>query len=92
MSLNAWDPATGEWTQDWVDNTGMRAIMRGKFVGRNLIYQREFTSREGKPMLSRMTFMNQDSKSVRQVVEQSGDGGKTWTVQYDLRYSRVSGS
>src|SRR5262245_9611362 len=35
MSVNTWDPQSKKWTQDWVDNTGMRAVMTGEFAGRD---------------------------------------------------------
>lgn len=36
----------------------------------------------------RMTFFNQGPDQVRQLGEQSVDGGKTWTTSYDLVYRR----
>ena len=36
----------------------------------------------------RMTFFNQGPTQVRQLGETSTDGGKTWTVSYDLTYVR----
>jgi hypothetical protein len=35
-----------------------------------------------------MTFFNQGKDQVRQLGEQSTDGGQTWTVSYDLTYRR----
>jgi hypothetical protein len=36
----------------------------------------------------RMTFFNEGPNQVRQLGHQSKDGGKTWTVTFDLTYVR----
>ena len=88
-SLNVFDPQTKSWTQDYVDNTGLRAVMIGKKEERQLVYMREFTGRDGRLRRTRMTFFDIDQDHVRQLVEQSTDGGKTWNTQYDLHYERA---
>jgi hypothetical protein len=45
-------------------------------------------SRQGAPVLLRMTFTPIDANTVRQFGENSNDGGKTWTTAYDLTYRR----
>jgi hypothetical protein len=42
----------------------------------------------GEPLMQRFTFFNLDSNHVRQLQEQSSDGGKTWSVVYDFYYAR----
>ena len=39
----------------------------------------------------RMPFFNQGSDRVRQLQEQSADGGKTWSVSFDGLYTRKKG-
>ena len=86
-SFNTYNPADGSWTQHWVDSTGASILMTGRFEGRNLIYGREFVRRDGKAVKSRMTFFDLGKRSVRQLVEQSADGGATWTTQIDYIYT-----
>jgi len=38
--------------------------------------------------LSRLTFSKIDENTVRQLTENSTDGGKTWNVGYDFKYTR----
>jgi hypothetical protein len=35
-----------------------------------------------------MTFFNRGADEVRQLIEQSSDDGKTWTVTFDGTYRR----
>ena len=37
----------------------------------------------------RLTFFDQGPDALRQLSEQSEDGGATWSVEYDLRYRRL---
>jgi hypothetical protein len=87
-SFNTLNPADGQWTQHWVDSTGASILMTGAFDGGRLVYHREFTRRDGVAVKSRMTFSSLGDGRVRQFVEQSTDGGQTWTPQIDLLYKR----
>jgi len=89
MSLNNFDPATGKWTQRWVDDGGTVAELTGTFDGKNLVYRREFM-RGGVQVVSRMTFFDLGAEGVRQLVERSTDQGKTWKTGFDGRYRRSS--
>jgi hypothetical protein len=89
-SFNTLDPGSGQWTQHYVDNGGLSAILTGAFADGNLVYHRQFRRKDGTEMRTRMTFFNVSPGKVRQLVEQSKDGGKSWNVAYDLRYSRRS--
>ena len=89
MSLNNFDPATGKWTQRWVDDGGTVAQLTGTFDGKNLVYRREFM-RGGVQVVSRMTFFDLGPEGVRQLVERSTDQGKTWKTGFDGRYRRSS--
>ena len=88
MSLNTYEPVAKQWSQHWVDNGGLSVVMTGGFEEKNLVYRREFTAKDGKATLSRMTFFDQGKESVRQLVEQSVDGGAKWATIYDMRYAR----
>ena len=88
MSLNTFDPTTGQWTQRWVDNGGTVAQLQGEFHDKSLIYRREFKGPNGADITSRMTFTDLGADGVRQHVERSTDGGKTWRTGFDGRYHR----
>ena len=89
-SFNTYNPADGKWTQHWVDSTGASILLAGAFEGKNLVYRRDLVRRDGKPAKARMTFFNLEDGRVRQLVEQSIDGGVTWNTQIDYTYTRKS--
>jgi tetratricopeptide (TPR) repeat protein len=88
-SYNAYEPARKRWEQFWVDNVGGLHHYTGQARDGNMYYEAEFTAPgAAAPTRNRMTFFNQGPDQVRQLGEQSADGGKTWTVTYDLTYRR----
>jgi hypothetical protein len=90
-SFNAFQPDTKRWEQFWVDNTGARHHYVGQARDGNVYYEAEGVRAGGPsspPGKARMTFFNQGKDEVRQLGEQSTDGGKTWSVTYDLIYRR----
>ena len=87
-SFNTFNPADGQWTQHWVDSTGASIVLSGTFEGTTLVYRRDLVRRDGKPAKARMTFFNLPDGRVRQLVEQSIDGGATWNTQVDYMYTR----
>jgi len=90
-SLNAYHAERKQWEQFWVDNVGGVHHYSGMFRDGNMYYEAEFTPPGGSaPTKNRMTFFNQGKDQVRQLGEQSTDGGRTWTVTYDLTYRRRS--
>lgn len=90
-SLNLYNSATKKWQQFWVDNTGVSTLYTGERVGNEMRFTADSWSRDGKPIKRKMTFTPLDADRVRQVGETSGDGGKTWKVEYDLTYVRTKG-
>lgn len=88
-SYNAYEPNEKRWQQFWVDNVGGVHHYSGVSRDGNLYYEAEFTPPgASQPARNKMTFFNQGPDQVRQLGEQSTDGGKTWTVTYDLTYHR----
>ena len=89
QSFNNYDARNKTWKQFWVDASGSRqeydegVYQDGalRFTGRN-------PGPKGEPVQQRFTFFNVDPNRVRQLQEQSTDGGKTWTVVYDFYYAR----
>ena len=90
-SLNSYHPDLKHWEQFWVDNTGEIHHYVGHFRDGNLYYEADGIRSAGptSPLAKvKMTFFNQGPNQVRQLGEQSTDGGKTWTTAYDLIYRR----
>ncbi len=90
-SFNIWDSTTKEWRQTWVDSSGTLTEYHGRFVDGTMAYLAEslIPGPDGKltKTQQKMTFFDQKG-TVRQLGENSTDGGKTWSVAYDLLYTR----
>ena len=85
-SFNTYNSATKKWEQFWVDATGKLTHYFGEFrEDGNLYYEADQFGTSNK---IRMTFFNQGPDQVRQLGHISTDGGKTWSVQFDLTYLR----
>jgi len=85
-SFNIYNTVTKKWEQYWVDATGRLTHYFGEFrEDGNLYYEADQFGTTNKV---RMTFFNQGPDQVRQLGQVSADGGKTWTISYDLTYLR----
>jgi hypothetical protein len=89
-SFNLFDRSFNEWRQTWVDATGGQHDYHGKREGKNMVFFAELPPPPGQTARAhtRMTFFHISPDTVRQFVEGSSDAGKTWTVNYDLTYTR----
>jgi hypothetical protein len=85
-SFNIYNRTTKQWEQYWVDAGGRITHYVGAFdADGNLRFEAdEF----GGPNKVKMTFFPQGPNQVRQLGQMSTDGGKTWTVTFDLTYIR----
>jgi tetratricopeptide (TPR) repeat protein len=89
-SFNSYDPEKKRWQQFWVDNKGATHHYVGQARDGNLYYEADGIHVPGTPgpVRMKMTFFNEGPNLVRQLGEQSSDGGQTWTTAYDLSYRR----
>jgi hypothetical protein len=85
-SFNTYNRVTKQWEQYYVDGRGTITHYTGTFhPDGNLYFEAvQFASTNR----LRMTFFNQGPSQVRQLGHTSTDGGKTWTVSFDLTYVR----
>jgi hypothetical protein len=90
-SFNLYDATKKRWQQTWVDASGGLIEFYGELRDGNMCYttQSPMLGPDGqvRKTLGRMTFFPQDG-TVRQLWEQSVDGGKTWSVAFDGLYTR----
>lgn len=85
-SFNIYNRATRQWEQYYVDARGTITLYTGTFhADGNLYFE---ATQFGTTNKVRMTFFNQGPSQVRQLGHVSTDGGKTWTVTFDLTYVR----
>ncbi|MEO7275876.1 MAG: hypothetical protein ABIX28_24795 [Vicinamibacterales bacterium] len=85
-SFNIYNRVSRKWEQFWVDATGLLTHYTGEFrPDGNLYFDADEFATTNK---IRMTFFNLGPDRVRQLGHVSTDGGKTWTVSFDLTYVR----
>jgi len=89
-SLNMWDATDGRWHQVWMDVSGGMLQLRGKLEGSSMVMSGEHPTRGGAGgvTVERITWTPLAGGNVRQLWESSGDGGATWTTQFDGTYVR----
>lgn len=87
-SLNSWDARARQWRQHWVDNQGGLLRLAGQWDGRRMVLTGAEPGTDGKSVLQRITWTPAADGSVRQLWEQSEDGGAHWRVAFDGTYRR----
>lgn len=87
-SFNFYDAPKSKWRQVWVDDRGGVLDFEGEFREGAMRFQGETRRADQTTMLHRLTFTRQSADRVRQLWEQSSDGGKTWNVAFDGIYLR----
>lgn len=68
------------WHQTYIDNSGARLVLVGGLVGRRMVLNQGPSDR--------FTWDPLDAGTVRYYGEHSADGGNTWVVNFDSRYTR----
>ena len=99
-SLNIYNVPKRKWQQYWVESSGTVIFFEGgweegamRLVGETFPLAQGTTPAAAPGMsLRRMTFTPLGPDKVRQMGEASEDGGKTWTLEYDLTYIRKAKS
>jgi hypothetical protein len=85
-SFNIYNATTRQWEQYYVDSRATITHYKGRFRSDGHLYYE--ADQFGSTNKIRMTFFNQGPTQVRQLGHTSTDGGKTWTVSFDLTYVR----
>jgi hypothetical protein len=88
-SFNFYDAAKKRWQQTWVDNVGGLMEFQGEAKDGNIYFAGESVPPgQTAPVRNRMAFFPKGPDEVRQLIEQSKDGGETWAVTFDGTYRR----
>ena len=91
-SFNFYDKVGGKWHQLWVDDQGNVLRLQGTYADGVLDYRGETKGADGSITKERLRFFDQSPDRVRQLWEQSYDGGESWTVVFDGEYRKIGGS
>lgn len=87
MSVSSYDPERGLWCQTWVDNNGTYLDFTGGFEDGKMILSRDAIVR-GEKCRQRMVWYDIEADRFTWNWERSDDGGQTWRVLWQIRYTR----
>lgn len=88
-SLNAYVPQDGKWHQLWLGSGGLWMELIGGIRDGAMVMEGQTAGRNGAVIHQRITWTPRPDGRVRQLWEQSLDGGKTWRVGFDGLYTRA---
>ena len=87
-SLFFYNAVTGQWKQVWVTDEGplKEKVKVEEYPDGGVRFQGELPQPGGRSVLDRTTLTPLPGGRVRQVIEQSEDGGRTWRTGFDAVY------
>jgi hypothetical protein len=88
QSFTFYDRRDGKWHQMWVSNSGNVLYLSGAFQGNTLSLEGTTPQPDGTRLLNRLSFHQNEDRTVRQYWETSADGGKSWTPVFDGLYRK----
>lgn len=87
-SVSIYNPRTKLWHQAWVDNSGGFINLIGEIDGNRKIFKTLPIEKDGKVIIQRMVFYDIKQDSFTWDWEGTQDGGKTWNLQWQIKYTR----
>lgn len=87
MSVSSYDAERKLWCQTWVDNNGSYLDFTGGFENEKMILSRDAIVR-GQACKQRMVWFNIDAGQFDWNWERSDDGGQSWRVMWEIKYTR----
>lgn len=87
-SFNYYDRAQDHWRQIWIDDRGGVIEFTGEVRDGVMYYTATTNAQDGSIVEHKLTFSQNEDGSVRQLWEQSNDGGENWQTVWDGHYAR----
>ena len=91
-SINYYDPSTENWRQLWVDDGGGIIPIEGELIDKAMVFVGSHILQDGSVRAFRERYTPLSEGRVRQLLEESVDGGVTWYTWFDGDYRRVGAS
>jgi hypothetical protein len=85
-SLNIYDASSKRWHQTWADSSGLLLQLDGEARPGGMTLRGQRSGADGAPLHDRISWTRLEKGRVRQLWEQSTDGGKTWSLYFDGIY------
>lgn len=88
-SYNFYDRNEKKWKHTWIGSDGMSLEVKGVFKDRKMsMISDEFRDDKNNRVINKVTWYVNPDGTVRQVWEQSKDGGQAYSIQFDGLYRR----
>lgn len=87
-SISVFNPKTNEWHQAWADNQGGYYDFIGETIGAKKIFKTQPVTKDDTVYIQRMVFYDITHTSLTWDWESTIDGGKTWTLNWRVNYTR----
>lgn len=84
-SISTYDASRGVWHQSWVTNRGQLLLLEGRLEGDRMVLTAPERQADGSTSLLRGTWWR-EGETVRNLAERSRDGGRTWTMVFDIAF------
>lgn len=84
-SLNTYNPATEQWEQYWIDNSGLSLFLKGGLKDGKMVLEDRIEG-DTQKAINKIAWEEEAGGSVRQTWSISRDGGLTWIVAFDGEY------
>ncbi|PWN05469.1 hypothetical protein DDZ15_14375 [Rhodohalobacter mucosus] len=90
-SISVYQQRFERWKQAWADNNGGYYDFTGDLDGEKRIFRTEMRELpDGRRLMQRMVFYDIAEDSLMWDWEASYDGGETWTLNWRIRYNRIT--
>lgn len=86
-SFSVWDAQQSRWEQRYVDTTGASRDWFGRLEGERMVFHLRPDANGGNAT-QRMIYTKEGPDRVRQTIETSADGEKSWSMAFDGLYIR----
>jgi hypothetical protein len=88
-SYNFYDRSEKKWRHIWIGSDGVVVDLKGVFRDNKMIMiGDEIRDEKNNRLINKMTWYVNPDGTIRQVWEQSKDGGQTYTTQFDGMYRK----
>lgn len=88
MSMSFYDPNRRAWRMVWVSDNGTSDDLEGEYRDGAMRFHGWVLNSAGRRVLVTNVLEKVSADTIRHVYSESDDGGKSWTVKSDGRFSR----
>jgi tetratricopeptide (TPR) repeat protein len=87
-SINYYDPSSGKWRQNWIDENGQLIWYEGEVKNGAMHFSGKLIDKDGNQEIARVLLEPVEGGKVHHLIEHSKDDGATWYVWFEGTYIR----